>query len=499
MPHAHAVKEREVKLGAGPGFHVPDLAGVADGVTVDQPVELRLDTVYFDTADLRIARWGCSLRHRGAEGWTLKLPSAIDGAALEREELTVAGDRRSGPPAALVSVVRAYVRGEPLVAVARLSTTRSLTRLRDESGRPLAEVVDDRVSVLDGRRIAARFRELEVELKEGDENLLQALVDRLHDSGAGASDPTPKNVRALGPAAQAPPEVTVPDVTRAATASTVITAALAGPVVSLMRHDPGIRVGGDPEHVHQVRVATRRLRSDLRIFAPLLDPEWAARLREELGWLGQALGEVRDSEVLLDRLRGRLAELPESDRPAGEQLLERLAEETDAKRKALRTAMDSQRYIDLVAELVAAARSPAVTADGERPAADVVVGLARKPWKRLRKAVRALADEPADAELHRVRILAKRARYAAEAVAPVAGGKAAAFGRELAALQTVLGEHQDSVTAQAWLRAAARSVRQAFVAGELVAIERAAAARARRQWRAVWKAARRPALRRWLA
>ena len=112
--------------------------------------------------------------------------------------------------------------------------------------------------------------------------------------------------------------------------------------------------------------------------------------------------------------------------------------------------------------------------------------------------MRQLPETPTDSELHRIRILAKRARYAAEAVAPVAGPAAAAFARAAAKLQTILGEHQDSVTAQAWLRASHARGRRAFVAGELIALERIAAEDARARWPKIWNSLDRKSLRSWM-
>ena len=157
-----------MKLGAGPAFHLPDLAGVIEGVAVAPPETVRMETVYYDTADLRLARWGVSLRRRAGEGWTLKLaqpPSTPGkpGAVLERDELTFQGGAAK-PPEAALEVVRAYVRKAELVPVARLSTVRRRVRLVDATGTRVAEVVDDEVSVRDGRRVAARFREIEVEV-----------------------------------------------------------------------------------------------------------------------------------------------------------------------------------------------------------------------------------------------------------------------------------------------------------------------------------------------
>src|SRR5258706_11221918 len=91
--------EREVKLGAGPAFHLPDLNGVLDGVTVTAPEAAKLETVYYDTPDLRLARWGVSLRFRAGEGWTLKLSPAGQQGMLGRDEITFPGGAKKTPPA----------------------------------------------------------------------------------------------------------------------------------------------------------------------------------------------------------------------------------------------------------------------------------------------------------------------------------------------------------------------------------------------------------------
>src|SRR3977135_438994 len=183
--------EREVKLGAGPAFHLPDLSGVVDGVAVTPPEAVRMETVYYDTPDLRLARWGVSLRHRAGEGGTLKLPPRTPapgqppGQLLERDELTFQGGSKK-PPEAAVAIVRAYVRKAELVPVARLSTLRRRVRLVDRAGVRLAEVVDDEVSVRDGRRVAARFREIEVEVssqENGSNGMVDTVVTRLRGAG----------------------------------------------------------------------------------------------------------------------------------------------------------------------------------------------------------------------------------------------------------------------------------------------------------------------------
>jgi CHAD domain-containing protein len=492
--------EREVKLGAGPAFHLPDLTGVVDGVTVTPPEAVRLETVYYDTPDLRLARWGVSLRYRAGEGWTLKLSPSTEEGMLERDEITFQGGAKK-PPAAAVGLVRAYVRKSELAPVARLSTMRRRVRLLGADGGRVAEVVDDEVSVRDGRRVAARFREIEIEVAgaDGNEAVVQPLVERLRGAGAGAPDPTPKHIRALGPRAMEPPEVAPFPVTPESPARDVIRSVLADAVAAILRHDPLVRVGSDPEAVHQARVATRKLRSHLRTFGPLLEPEWTEPLRSELGWLAMALGAVRDREVLLERLRERAKSLPASDSRSAASLLHILEVEIESLRKKLYTELDSDRYVELLERLVAAAHSPVCTLDADQPALTTLPPLATSPWRRLRSAVRQLPEQPTDPELHRIRILAKRARYAAEAVAPVIGADAAAFARAAAKLQTILGEHQDSVTAQAWLRAARVTGRRAFVAGELIALEHVAAEKARKDWPKVWNALDRKRLRKWMA
>lgn len=495
--------EREVKLGAGPAFHLPDLSGVVDGVAVTPPEAVRMETVYYDTPDLRLARWGVSLRYRAGEGWTLKLPPAASrdtpGQLLERDELTFQGGSKK-PPEAAVDIVRAYVRKSELVPVARLSTIRRRVRLVDATGARVAEVVDDEVSVRDGRRVAARFREIEVEVSSlnGANGIVDPLVTRLRGAGAGAPDPTPKHVRALGPRAMEAPEVAPQPVQPDSPAKDMIKSVLAESIASLLHHDPLVRTSGDPEAVHQARVSTRKLRSHLRTFGPLLDPEWTEPLRSELGWLAMGLGAVRDREVLLERLRERTKSLPAADLRSAGSLLHILEVEIDTLRRKLLAELGSMRYVDLLERLVAAAHSPATLPEADQPASAALPPLAAGPWRRLRSAVRQLPDPPTDPELHRIRILAKRARYAAEAVAPVAGSAAAAFARAAAKLQTVLGEHQDSVTAQAWLRSARISGRRAFVAGELIAMEHIAAEEARAKWPKVWKALDRKQLRQWM-
>ena len=154
--------EREVKLSVPATFTLPDLSDL-EGLVATPAEPRRYQTVYVDTEDLRLARWDCSLRHRQGEGWTLKFPATSEGVLVVRDELAFEGEARRVPPQAS-DLFRAYARGSELRPVARLRTLRRRVELSDAEGARLGEIVDDEVSVMDGARVAARFREVEVEV-----------------------------------------------------------------------------------------------------------------------------------------------------------------------------------------------------------------------------------------------------------------------------------------------------------------------------------------------
>jgi CHAD domain-containing protein len=491
--------EREVKILAPPGFALPDLATSDLAASTLEPRKML--AVYHDTEDLAIVRWGCSLRYREGEGWTVKLPALTDGDVLTRPEHVFPTPETTGarrPPEPALDLLRAYVRGRSVGPVARLQTIRRTVELTDLIGRPVATVTDDEVSVMHGRRVASRFRELEVELPPGaPEDALGQVLAQLLAAGAGPVDNVPKLRRALGPRAEAPSDVVVLELGDAAVVADVVRRALAASVVRLIRHDAGVRLGTDPEDVHQARVATRRIRSDLRTFRDVLEPEWAGPLRDELRWLGGLLGAVRDAEVLRDRLREREGALPAEDRTTADRLVGVLDRRRGQAREDLLEAMRSPRYDRLLDELVGAANGPSMPEEiAGRPAGETLGAALEAPWKHLVGAIEAVRDDPRDEHLHAARIRAKRVRYAAEAVAPVFGKKAGVFASAAADLQDVLGEHQDAVVAGAWLRHAGTG-EQAFVAGELAALEAEAARHARAAWPGAWKALSRKRLRFW--
>lgn len=494
-------REREIKLAAAPAFRMPPLTDAGGDVFAGPDESLVLDATYYDTDDLRLARSGATLRHRSDQGWLVKLPVGIGNDVLARDEHNFAG-APNVPPAAALDLVRSLIRSAGVASVARLRTNRHRVPLHDADGKPIAEVVDDEVDVLDGPDDVTHFREIEVELTDTISDAQRSVVlARLRAAGAGVADPTPKLVQALGPRASALPDVVVEEVSEP-TVDAVVRHSIGAAVAKLVAHDPGVRLGDDPEDVHQARVATRRLRSHLRTFSALIDEAWAHELRDELRWLGDVLGGVRDADVLLGRLESHVVRLPSPDRRAAERLLDTLRSDRDRRRAPLLEALRSDRYTSLLDALVRGAQRPRLLLRiDDEPDADVLRKLVAKPWTHLRDAVEALGDEPPDAELHTARIRIKRARYAAEAVEAAFGKPARAFARALTEAQDVLGEHQDAVVAAEWLRRTAAHENDesvGFAAGQLAAFEHVNALAARAAWPEAWKRASKGRLRDWL-
>ena len=490
--------EREAKLVAPPGLGMPNLDELVPGTrAVSRPVQ-RLDATYYDTPDLRLARSGITVRHRGGESgpaWTVKLPEDGSGSDLVRREIRFDGPSGRVPrPAA--DLVLASTRARSLQPVARLTTVRRPIEIRDGTGQLLAEVVDDTVSVSHGRGHVGRFREVEVELHTNGakgRRLLDAAVTRLIGAGCDAESPIPKLVRALGEPATRPPDVVVPLLLDDATIIDLVRHSIARSVALIIRHDPGARLGDDEEEVHKLRVATRRLRSDLHSFGPLLDKARVKPIRAELSWLGGVVGAVRDTDVLRIRLVSLLDGVTERDAPGEERLMGLLGQESATARDAMMAAMRDARYLRLLDVLVALATAPPLVGPSSlsrSKSRKLALKIAEKPWRRVVEAVGALGEDPSDAKLHAVRILAKRSRYAAEAAAPLLGPPAVRFAAAVADVQTVLGDHQDTVLAEEWLlRAAVVAPELEDVVRRLIAVERSQRRTLRAQWPAVWERA----------
>lgn len=447
------VREIEHKFRVHGLYRIPNLQEIEGVARVDDRGVVELNAIYYDTADLRLVRDGVTLRRReGGDdaGWHLKLPTGATGV---RDEVQIpCEDESSEPPQRLVDVVTVLTRRAPLTAVAALRTRRHRWRLLNAADETVGELVDDHVAALsESDTVTARFRELELETYR-DADTVSRVLDALRTAGASEGAFVAKVVRALGPEAADDPEVAPPPELRASDPAHVCIAAyFAIQVRSLRRHDVAFRLEPQEpgDHVHQMRVAARRLRSGLRAFGPVLDQEWANDLSNELRWFARALTRVRETEVLLPRLLADAGELP-PDLPAN-QIIGRIhgaldGQLSDARHDALRL-ITTDRYVQLHDRLVAAARGPHVTDDGHLLAAEIFQPLVHTAWRKLKRAATDLRIDSPDAQWHKVRLAAKRARYTGEAVAPALGRSAAKFARRVERLTDILGEHQDAVQA----------------------------------------------------
>jgi inorganic triphosphatase YgiF len=525
---ATTYREVERKLRIHALYQLPDLTTEAADVVaevVTQPV-LTLTATYYDTGDLRLARDKVTLRRReggGDDGWHLKLP-ADDGAAGARDEVRLPLDDATSPPEELLHLVLGLTRGRAVEAVATLQTHRSPANLVAADGRVIAELTDDSVSVLDGAQVAGKFRELEVETREGTEAELDAVVKALVRSGAVEGGLPSKVVRALGPAASAPPDVAKPaKVGPADPAGAAFAAHLARHTRALIEQD--LRRRRDlPDAVHQVRVAARRLRSGLKVFGPLVETEWAQGLRSELAWVAGELGELRDREVLEARLLRDLAALPATspdaaaddgagiagvnrtdarDVAAAMSVVRHSFDDERARAQAeVDAAMNSPRFVALLEALVEAANAPQLTPAAEQTCQEALPPLVKKAWKRLAREANALELDGTDDSWHEVRISGKRARYAVDALVPVFGEFARDFAKNLERVTELLGEHQDAVIASDTVRRLAGGRRvtgtTGFVFGLLHEAERAAADATRHEFVAVWPDVSHVSRRTWL-
>jgi CHAD domain-containing protein len=253
---------------------------------------------------------------------------------------------------------------------------------------------------------------------------------------------------------------------------------------ALLAHEPGTRSGVDPEDLHQMRVTVRRLRAAINAEGAGLG-DVAEHLQTELKWLGNILSPVRDIDVQLERLRAEAAMFDDEERAAVERLLAGLINERKAARRRMLAALRTKRYTALLTSLAAAAISePGISNGKHAPAMTIVIN---RPYKKLRKAVHALGEDPPDDDLHALRIKGKRLRYAAE----LAGEPAKDLVKATKGFQEVLGEHQDAAVAEDTIRrllADHEDPRVIFVAGRLVEREHARRLAYRAQWRDKWVA-----------
>jgi len=447
--------ERELKLAVDSDFHLPRLPGTL------LPRRLLIST-YYDTAAYDLAHARITLRHRiehGKHAWQLKIPLGED-----RQEVEVAGNQ-SDAPATLRGLLVVPLGHRKLLPVVTLRVWR--TGLVVRHGRVVvAEVALDTVSVIKNGRNIQQFHELEIEQRQGDETALRSLEQQMREAGASDHDGRPKFYRALSLPAPTPapqPDSNAPVVEH-------VKWALAQHVKWLLAHDPGTRLGTESESLHQMRVATRRLRAVLRTARPILLSAWVTSLDQELDWLSEMLGTARDLDVQIAYFTEESSGLDARDRKLLAAFISHLRSQRDAVQQMVLSELSGARYLELIKRLQQAAHDPAVV---ESPL--TVDQLAKRLFKKLRKAIKGLRASPSDVALHKIRIKTKRARYAAELARASAGKPAVRFIKAARAIQDLLGIHQDALQAERHVRQFLKystNVRSGFVAGRMVERQR---------------------------
>jgi CHAD domain-containing protein len=489
---------------AGGGAGLPDLTAVPGvGSVVGRGVD-ELDATYYDTADQLLAASSITLRRRtgGADaGWHLKLPVA-EGV---RDEIHA--PLADSVPAALSSLVRSRVRDAALVPVVRLRSSRDVRHLVDADGALLAEVSVDRVRAerLSGGKGTAQWTEIEVELADdGDPAFLDKVEKKLRKAGLHRSASPSKLARALTEtgAGVRRPSGRRPAARPPVTAGDHVLAYVREQRDALVELDPAVR-RDQPDAVHQMRVATRRLRNTLRSFDNVLDRRVTDPVRTELKWLAGELAGDRDQEVITKRLTSALDDLPGSLRsgPVRNRLRTWSQARHSGSRQRLTEALDGRRHLYLLGALDALVSDPPLHKAAAGKPKKVLAEAIRKDLDKLGKLVdRAVSLPPGrdrDLALHEARKKAKRTRYAAEAAVPALGKPAEATAKAMKSLTKLLGDHQDSVMAREALRDLAEKAQAAgessFTYGVLYAREERRAAADEDALRGAWRKAGRKA------
>jgi CHAD domain-containing protein len=461
------VLERELKFDVDEHFAVPRIGDVVPDTVVERST-VKLCSAYFDTADGDLQSHGITLRRRDGDddvGWQLKVPGA-EGRIEIRTGLTEA------PPQELVDALTGVRLGKPLIEVATIRTARDRYRTVEPEGHRLcAEVDDDHVRASVDHRLLA-WRELEIELGDGSPAVARRLAKQLTEAGARPSRHPSKLARACGFARPQPAADTA--------AGQALVNYLTRQIDGVFAGDLGLRRGNDP--IHDTRVAIRRLRSTVRVFGKLLQRDIVADIDEELKWFAGLLGEVRDRQVQRNRFHKALNRLPSElvMGPVHGRITTDLQSEQLRARGQVTEAMDSRRYLDLLARLNRWRTDPPLAGP---PSLNALYKRARRAERKADQRLDEAIRTPDDTMLHRARKAAKRARYAAELRTPL-DKSAKKTVKRYKRIQTVLGDHQDGVVASATLIRLARTAgttvgENGFTYGLLYAREQQAAEAAR--------------------
>ena len=434
----------------------------------------RLVDSYLDTDDWRIAHAGFVVRtrRRGRQDEvTLKDTRPAERSGLRQrlevtEVLPASGLAALGPDGPVGRRLRAIVGTRRLHEVLQVRTRRRPFALR-VGGVDAAEVaLDDTIIVVGNGQRPMQLRRVEVEVHPEWLDALEPIVDQLRASCGLQPARLSKfeaGLLALGEEIPGTPDLGPADVSATSTMGELAFAVLRRQLAVLRDKEPGTRLGEDPEELHDMRVATRRLRAAFSLFESVL-PVRAQVFREELGWLGRLLGAVRDLDVQQQGLAEMAAQGADAiagaygtDHDPLADLAAVLERERQAARAEMLSGLDSFRWDRLVKGLtVMAQQGPARRSLATRVPAEIgMPELVLARHRKVAKAARAAKRSGVVSDFHRLRIRCKRLRYALEFSADVYGGRTTRFVRELTVLQDELGEMQDAEVASFQLAALA--------------------------------------------
>jgi inorganic triphosphatase YgiF len=408
--------EIEAKYDLADGQPIPELIGVGGVEAMVAQPELVLSATYFDTADHSLAAAGATLRRRTGgtdDGWHLKLPLA-DG---ERLEVHRPLGRGKVPPAALTALVRGFVRANGLDAVATLVTRRTVHQLLDSAGGILAELADDFVTGerhdVEGHVVT--WRELEIELVDGGRAVLAALDAAVRAAGVLPANSSSKVGRVLG---AAPPRFTQPPTFgRRAPVGEVLAVGLRQLVLELQAADPLLRLDR-PEASSRMRAAVQRLRAALALQRQVIADDVTSAIRAELAWLDSVVAGLEELDRSGARVREELAGQPRElvIGPVTRRVDRELAAARRTAVTAVREAMDSSRYLDMVESIVALpSRTPTTGAAASRAGVvlpDLADRALRRAERRLAQLARAASDDERRWQERGARRAVQRASYA---------------------------------------------------------------------------------------
>jgi CHAD domain-containing protein len=412
----------------------PRLAGLP-GVRRTEPVREEVREVErFDTDDRRLAAAGVVLERR-ADGWHLDLGD-------DRLHLPPAG---ADVPEDLAALLRGTVRDRVLRPVGRSRAVRTVTALVGDTG-VVAEIALDQVTVAtlgaSTEVLAWTEAHLPADLAAP---LRDAVAARFADDGLrpGGRSAAAELDRLLAPAPRGTPA-------GKGTAGAAVLTYLAEQADRLAAEDRRVR-RDEPDAVHQMRVASRRMRSALQAYKALFAAGRVEPVIDGLRELGRVLAPARDAEVLRERITAGLAALPPELRLGAVEAftVRHFARVESEARAAVLTELDGDRYAALRSALDALLADPPLAARAGRKARRELAAHVDRTGRRLDRALRDAHDDDA---VHAARKAGKRLRYATEVAAPVLGKRATRRTRALKDLQEALGEHQDTVVARAALR-----------------------------------------------